>query len=561
MCRNYLFSLIIIFSFPFSRILGQTTFEMSENITFDFSNMKLEVSDNSKSLRASKRCGGGKIILNYANSDSVSEELLTSINVAVDVWRDYIPYGDTLKINVFFEDNLDSDIRLKIPYQLHNGLAYPLAMSKSKYKSTSNNKYDGEIHINNSSDWSIGIGDENANVPKNMTLAFMQCIARCLGFGSSVKENDNKTEFGFDNNPSVFDSHIVNERGNKLTDYINDENELKNFTTGKSGSVYFSLNNVKAKLCTPSAFDNNISLRYTDGENSLMDYCNNVNRDLIIDDLTLNILNGLGWKIINDSNLKIVSDNIDTTGITSAYTSHNFYLSQNNKNFISKKWKLVLPVTDGSSKTVCSSEEISFTVPAISESELYERTIEGDIRGMIIFEGVADAEIITLTYPVIFELKPRIISAKVINRNINPDNPNYFDALVGINYEGSHYIHAYVEEENSPYLSTYYSSTPYYTKMQLTNISSMGNAWFNITVRNEYGSDNYVLDLTENMSGIETDENFDYEISHIEVYDLQGRLVGIYNNISDITIPDGIYLIKIYDRKNICRKVSKMCID
>lgn len=561
MNRNYLFSLITLFSFPFSGILGQTTFEMSEDINFDFSNTKLEISDNSKSLRAAKRSGGGKIILNCTYNDPVSEELLTSLEVAAGVWRDYIPYGDTLRINVFFEDNLDSDIRLNIPYQLYNGLAYPMSLARNRLRNTSGNTCDAEIYINKSSEWSIGIGEENSNTPKNLTLAFMQCISRCLGFGSSVKENDNKIAFGFDNIPSVFDNCIVNEKGNRLADYINDENGLKSFSTGEAGSVYFFSNGIKAGLYTPSVFNNNISLRYTHNEKSLMDYYSNVNTDLTVDDLTLNMLNELGWEFFNQSQMKIVSDDMDTTGITSAYTSHNFYISQNNRNFTSRKWQLVLPLADGSSTTVCSSEDILFTVPAISQPELYEHTIEGDIRGMIIFEGIENTETVTLTCPVIFELKPRVISAKVISTNTNPGNPNYYDALVGIKYEGSHDIHASVEEENSPYLETYYSSTPYYAKMQLTNISSMDNAWLNITVRNEYGSDDYILELPGNASGIETDASMEYEISRIEIYDLQGRLIGIYNNLSDATIPEGIYLMKVYGRENICRKVSKVCVD
>lgn len=89
----------------------------------------------------------------------------------------------------------------------------------------------------------------------------------------------------------------------------------------------------------------------------------------------------------------------------------------------------------------------------------------------------------------------------------------------------------------------------------------MDNAWLNITVRNEYGSDDYILELPGNASGIETDASMEYEISRIEIYDLQGRLIGIYNNLSDATIPEGIYLMKVYDRENICRKVSKVCVD
>lgn len=61
MNSNYLFPLITLFSLPFSGILWQTTFEISEDITFDFTFTILKTSGYSKSLCASKRSGDGKI--------------------------------------------------------------------------------------------------------------------------------------------------------------------------------------------------------------------------------------------------------------------------------------------------------------------------------------------------------------------------------------------------------------------------------------------------------------------------------------------------------------------
>mgnify|MGYP005857727573 CR=1 FL=1 len=567
MKKVFLFILIILF--PFWEALSQTTFEISEDLTFDFSKTKLEVSDAAKRIRASKKSGGGKIILKYMDETPVSDELITSLNVATDIWRDYIPYGRTLTLNIYFDDTLQSDIKLSILYQINpnNGLTYSAPLLREVLRNDNANDYDAKIYINTTKDWSFGIGEENAYKSKNLTLAFAQCICKCLGFGTSLKENNrNRIEFAVNRRLSIFDSYL-HAGEHKLADYVSNSNALKQFATGNLGDVYFSSSDINVKLYTPEIFDNNYSMRYIEDENSFMGYNrNNKTKDLFIDDLTLNILKELGWNFLQQEKYAIVSDDIDSTGITSAYIPHEFYITPNTVNFTNIKWKLDLTLTDGSSTTFCSSNDKIFSIPEISNPDLYAHTIEGDIRGIITFEGVTNGEIVSLTYPIIFELKPRIISAKVISTNVNNNNPYYFDADVEIRYEGSHYINAYVEEEYSPYLVSYYSSTPYCSKIHLTNIASWGGAWFDITVRNEYGSDNYVLDLSysENVYNIKTGINapgkINNEISHIEAYNMQGQLVGRYNDSSYMDLPKGIYIIKFY-KDNKCYKTSKICLN
>lgn len=562
--KKFLLSIFIIL-FPLWEALSQTKFEISENLTFDFSKTKLEVSDIAKRTRASKRNGGGKIILKYMDETSLSDELITSLNVATDIWRDYIPYGDTLNINVYFDNALSSDIKLDILYQLNpnDGLIYPITLMKKLVRDDDTYAYDAKIYINTTRDWSFGIGEENAYKSKNLTLAFAHCICKCLGFNSSLKENNNNIEITADRHLSIFDSYM-NAGGHKLSDYVYNSNALKQFATGNLGNVYFSSSDINVKLYTPETFDNNYSLRYIEDEKSLIGYNrNNITKDLIIDDLTINILNELGWKSSSKEEYAIVSDDIDSTGITSAYIPHEFHITPNTVDFTNINWKLNLTLADGSSTTFCSSNDKIFSIPEISNPDLYEHTIEGDIRGIIIFEGVTNGQTVSLTYPIIFELKPRIISAKVISTNVNDNNPNYFDAVVEIRYEGSHYINAFVEEEHSPYLASYSSSTPYCTRIRLTNISTLGDAWFDITVRNEYGSDNYVLDLSSNdnnMTGIDTHEIINNDTSRIEVYNIQGQLIGLYNDSSYMNLPKGIYVLKIY-KNGKYYKTSKICLN
>lgn len=483
----------------FCNVQSQDIVELTEELNFDFSYRDLNVSNQAKSMRASKR-GGGKIVLNTIEN-TTSKELITSINVAKDVWENYIPSGDTIKIDVYFESNLNSDISLGILYQLDNeqGLYYPSCLYRKKFDAITSN-YDAMIHINTSTNWSIGLGKENSHAQKNLTLAFMQCICKCLGFGTSLKTGSRGVEFKQRRNATIFDSFVVCSNGTKLTDYLSNNNALQLFATGQLGDVCFIGNNTNARLYCPSVFDDNYTVKATFREDSLMDYdVENHDYDLLVDDLTLNILNELGWNFNSSSAVSIKSDDIDNTGITSAYSSHSFYIFPSQNNISSCSWKLILPSTDGTPTTCAESNNQTFVIPAVSNPDAYEHSIEGDIHGCVTFDGVVDGETVHLTYPIILELAPRIISASVISTMANPENPNYFDAVVEITYEGSHYIHAYVEEEYNPYLTSYYSSTPFYTKMYLTNIAAYGDAWLDITVRNDYGSDNQSLDLNYPM--------------------------------------------------------------
>ena len=149
------------------------------------------------------------------------------------------------------------------------------------------------------------------------------------------------------------------------------------------------------------------------------------------------------FKRVGSDNMaySIASNDVANTGIASAY---------------------------GSSVVDCVSNEQTFTIPQISDTEKYQHSVEGEICGTIKFNGVINNKNIELLYPLRLDLKPRILSAKVLSTKTNSENSNYYDAVVEIKYEGSNYVHAYVEEDYSPLLKYYYSSAPYYTKMELT---------------------------------------------------------------------------------------------
>ena len=543
-------------------INAQETYIVTEDLSFDFSSAKFYVSESAKRERALLK-GSGRIILSIDNPQDVSDEWKTSLKAACDVWSDYLEYGDSVIVNVVFTDKIKDDIRLSMTKNkyIFNGqdLLFPSALLRKITSEKFPVVYDAIVQINSKTNWSIGIGEENQLQPKKLTLAFMQCIGRILGFGSSVSLNKRgMVELGSNRIPTIFDYFIKNNAGQKITDYMNDRTALRKFSEGSMGKVYFSSQNQKAELYSPAHFENNVSLKYLSDTTALMGYPLK-KYDMLIDDLTFNILNELGWNFsTNNGNVKIVTDDIDETGITSIYKEHHFYIEPKTFLFSSYNWKLILYDLKGNPVDVYSSHDSKFYIPELSNVDIYEHTIEGDIRGIIIFEGKYSGRVYKAAYPIIFEQKPKIISAKVVSINASENNPYYYDAIVEINYVGSHYIHSYVEEENSPYLTSYFSSTPYFTRLKLKNIESFGEAWLNITVKNEYGNDNMVLDLSvndefyaSNMSGIWNGEtNIASRTMGIsrstrkELYNLKGEYIGIFEDLNISNLKRGIYLIR-----------------
>lgn len=244
----------------------------------------------------------------------------------------------------------------------------------------------------------------------------------------------------------------------------------------------------------------------------------------------------------------IVSDDVDSTGITSAYSKHRFYVSPSTNEFVYNQWKVTLPLTDDNTSILSSSNEQSFEIPQITNPDIYKITKESNIQGEITYEGKINGTPVSLSYPITFELAPKIISASIISTEINANNPNYFDADVEIKYEGSNYLHAYVEEENSTFLTTYYSSTPNYTKLTLKDIALCGKAWLNILIKNNYGSDNLILDLNTDVINPSLINHPQTEkesvLLNARIYDLQGQYLGLYQNMKDV-VPKGVYLIKV----------------
>ena len=523
--------------------------------------MRIVPTANSKIKRLSNK-RGGIVLLDDADCKDMPDSLKVALRLAADAWAGYLPLGDSLTIKVSFS-NLDVDIRTLVYYG-NPGLNvyYPKSLLR-KITGDSSLGFDAAININKTTDWCIGIGNKTCKGAKNLSIGIFRAIATVLGFGSSVKlDKRGNIAFEFKNGKSVFDNLIFSEDGQRMENLHNgDFVGIKKFVQQDNGFLFASQKDESSKLYAPLQFDEYKSLKFLLDKNSLMYYGDSGMREPIVDEATLKLLNAIGWNIgQSTANIEIIGENIDGTGIASAYQQYRFYIKPNGMNITNYNWEYKLPLKSGGYEAVSTSSNSDFIIPAISNEEKYEHTIEGDIQGIIKFRGTVNGQDVQSSYNITLELKPHILDVKLIEISNDPNNDGYYDAVVDVAYEGSHYLYAYVEEEYSSSAQTYSSDTPYYTRLKITNIDSWGFALINITIRNEYGNDDFILELPAQASissGLNSKALKTSNPIYIKVYDLEGRYLGRVNRYCDVkSFGRGLFVLKVYNGRGMYKIIK-----
>lgn len=141
----------------FSQDIVTVTFED----VCDYSHSNMALSETSKVKRV-KSTGGGKINIEYV--DNMPDSLKMAIDIAADVWRDYMNTGDTLNLRVAFSEIDGADISTDVIYRtnLDNGINYPQALYRKMFPDTSSQQgtgvinYDAILNVNSTTDWCVG---------------------------------------------------------------------------------------------------------------------------------------------------------------------------------------------------------------------------------------------------------------------------------------------------------------------------------------------------------------------------------------------------------------------
>ena len=487
------------------------------------------------------------------------DSLKVALQIASDVWSCYMPVGTSLSLDVVYEDVQDADIKTEVSYLAPTNSSsettyYPLCLYRKIFGETQADCPDAVIHINKNTNWSVGVGNGISPTSKNLSYALLTAIAKAIGFGASVQYDETKDNiiFPFQDGMSAFDKLIFSEDGKRLSDLDNSRpNELKDFVQQDCNYLYAAQNDARYRLYAPKQFDENKSLKYLSDPNSLMYYKDEGVKDLVIDEVTLDLLSTIGWNK-PDNNIKIAGEGINDTGVASAYQSHTFSIQTDNTETTEHQWEYKLPLATGGYETVATSSDTEFTTPSITDEEKYKHTIDGDIRGLITFTGKSNGGNITSTYCLTSELKPHILSANIISTTKNPKSPDYYDIVVEVHYEGSNYLHSTIEEEHSSIVNTVFSNTPYYTRLTFTDVDLYGSAQVTITARNDYGSDTAVLEIPSITSSIDNvlpdiDTGTDY--SSIKVFTPSGLYLGDAENINEIgKFNKGLLVLKMQDK-------------
>lgn len=475
--------------------------QTSEVFTFyqicDYSKDNLTNLYETKSHRANSR-GFGKISITYDRE--LPDSLMFAVEEAVDAWQRYLGNNDSLDIEIIYEPLQNSDIRTDVTFHQYSGdnLMYPNILYRKLWgKNTNVNvNHENVIRINSNTNWCIG--NSASNDSKKLSIAIFQNIARCLGYGSTLKETNGRVSFLSTRGKSVFDNIIIADDGTRLSD-INprDFKELYAFATGNHGEAYvIDKSSDRNKLYLPEIFDEYASLKYSLDSTSIM--CIDSHRvspmNLAIDSNTQKVLNHIGWLFEYESPIRIKCDSLDETGIASAYLPYTFYLD-GVPSISNIKWRMELPDLNGDYITSQVSNSKSFIIAALTNVDSYKHTIDGDILGKIVCTGIMNGKEVEASYAITFELKPRILSVKILDVTPNKNNSTYYDATVEVRYEGSNYISGLLEEEYFSGVSYYNSSASYLTRFNLKTVDSWGDAWFTLTTKNKYGNATYELTL------------------------------------------------------------------
>ena len=516
--------------------------------------------------------------------EQVPDSVVKCLEVAADIWRSCLNINSnkSIRLQLKWEDlPYDEDVIIKVTYVKNNDNNFiPTSLYYCLMSDLPNEGYpDATITINKNVSWDCGYSIENGYSTRSLNYAMLRSIAVALGFGSSISLTKLNTgsivKFQFSQGHSLFENLLVSENGIWLKSLRNKGREqndsIINYCTGVYGNVYIDgdFNNAtereKYKMYTPSNYENSKSLIYLDNKNSLMHYSlDKQTKYLQIDTVTINVLNKLGWSLVdsNVNNISIVGSGIPESGVTSAYISHLFYIEGDGKDEISDaRWSFYLPTIDGNQSLQKTAEGTqSFTIDKVSSPENFAINVNGDIYGKIIFTGVLNGTPINLQYNITLELKPSI--SNVIFDIKNNEIENSYDVICKVDYKGSDFLYVTLEEEYGSSLRSQFVREPYLAHFVCGNVASPYYAWIDIKAENKYGSEVYTIELPpynsmrrmQNLISSKVHILTDNDYSEIKVYKSSGLLIKTIKDTTETgSLQSGIYILEYFKG---CSKVK-----
>ena len=277
----------------------------------------------------------------------------------------------------------------------------------------------------------------------------------------------------------------------------------------------------------------------------------------------LSEMSPIGREIQEQSGLEIVCERIEEDGFASAYESYSFSIENNTVHSISEpQWTYTLLLKGGGESIIATSPNDIFTLPVVENKDEYDIDADYCISGRIVFRGIIDGEESIVSYNIMLDLKPRIISYSEIIKTVNETNTAYSIDFT-VRYVGSDFLRVGVREEYSPSLIMQTIEEPLVAHVHRSSINAFNYAWVWLHVYNKYGEDEITITLKNligdsDITGVQTIHSDFVNASVIKIYTKEGKYIMQITDWDDLKeLNQEIYILQLCNKDGIPFKTIK----
>lgn len=440
-----------------------------------------------KPLRVSNRMGNIQLIFD----DNVPDSIRTACLAARDAWAAKLPNKYPIFINVRHE-LMEEDVAMYVGLVYDDELIENVVIPNSLYAQYVGRQDfelwpDAIICFNDEIDWNCSFSD-TSSIGYNAYTMMLRGIAISLGFGTTIyQETDEGDDFSFfETYPSVFDKRVYCD-DKPLVSVMNNSEGIRDFVT--SGDVYVKSDTASYKLYAPPVFEQHRSLKYFDDDATLMAHAiGSGSKALDVDSRTLDVLYSIGWREVTAiSSRPIMANDIDESGIASAYTSHSFKIDDPKHATSNHEWAFSIKTLSGDFEEIETGNGTDFDISALNMNEKFHINANGDVEGKIECKYIEDGEtVIAEPFFVSFELKPSIFS--ISEPTLIWDSAYSYHMVFTVNYAGADYVTVTTEEEYGAAVIHTRFDEPFIAHCASSSVNCFYNSWVTVTVKNEYGT-------------------------------------------------------------------------
>lgn len=495
----------------------------------------------------SGRCpvSSGGIVLLY--DEAVPDSVRIAADVARKMWESKLRIELPVYIEIGFgplgneTPMLTETLYIQDAGDEMSGCPGALASQILKAQIGTADKPDGRIVFNSDIDWSCCFAATPQQAYNLPTMA-LRGMARCLGAGATVRE-DEVNSFSYSLGiPSYYDRLLFNSK-QTLCDLKPGSSEMARFV--KSDNVFVHGKEGNYKVHAPSGFEPGISLSVLEYDYSPLSYTlGSGSVSLTPDGITSDILEAIGWNRDN-SGTDIRCTDIKDDGIGSSYTAHTFSLSDELNAATDYSWRFMLKNRDGKYVQVSTGTSPAFTINVIASPENYYSNINGDLEGLVECEYKVDGAV-QRARPFVLSLEQKPVIRSIDNIRIIEKGEYTFCVAFEVHYTGADRLQYYVEEEYDTSVQIRTIDEPYYAHVVTRDISNLYYSWVTVEASNKYGTVSRTLEFDPSDLGTASPVIPSENPVGLCIYSLDGRTVfeGTPANFGNTTLRPGLYLKK-----------------